>query len=92
MAVNAGLMAWHAKRRAQRRAAMSRIDARMDAAGIPQEKRAETRNAYRDYLVETAAGGTWSPARYRDAMPLPAGVQSAPAVNWSDYDLAADYG
>ena len=91
MALNAGLRAWHARRRKERQTAVQRINARLDTAGIPEDKRAAVSDAYGHYLA-ASAGGTYAPTRYRDdAPPLPSGVTSGPAVDWSGYALADDY-
>lgn len=91
MALNAGLRAWHARRRKDRHKATARVDAQLDAAGIDAAALPAVRNAYRDYLLERVKG-SYAPARYRDtAPPVPSGVASGPAVDWSGYDLANDY-
>ena len=72
MALNAGLRAWHARRRKERQTAVQRINARLDTAGIPEDKRAAVSDAYGHYLA-ASAGGTYAPTRYRDDAP-PAAV------------------
>lgn len=90
MALNAGLRAWHAQRRKARRAANAAIDAKLDHAGIPQERLVETRNAYRDYLLDRERS-SWAPIGARSGPVAPPGVTEGPAVDWSGYDAIASY-
>lgn len=90
MALNAGLRAWHARRRKARQTAVKRINARLDAAGIPEGHRAQARTTYADYLLDRDRV-SWHGGGERNAPPLPSGVTSGPVVDWSGYALADDY-
>lgn len=90
MALNAGLAAWHAKRRKERRTAYRQVNARLDAAGIPEGHRAQVRAAYADYLTDPDRM-KWAGSGERSGPVMPSGVAEGPAVDWSGYALADDY-
>ncbi len=90
MALNAGLRAWHARRRKERHKATARVDAQLDAAGIAATERTAVRNAYRDYLLDRDRAN-WGPIATRSGPVMPSGVTEGPSVDWSGYDLANDY-
>lgn len=90
MALNAGLRAWHARRRKDRHKATARVDAQLDAAGIDAAALPAVRNAYRDYLLDRDRTN-WGPIATRSGPEMPSNVTSGPAVDWSGYDVANDY-
>lgn len=90
MALNAGLRAWHARRRKERHKAAARVDAQLDAAGIDAAERPAVRNAYRDYLLGRDRTN-WGPIGERSGPVMPSGVTEGPSVDWSGYDALASY-
>ena len=90
MALNAGLRAWHARRRKERHKATARVDALLDATGIDAAERPNVRNAYRDYLLDRERT-SWAPIGERSGPAMPSGVSTGPAVDWSGYDAITSY-
>lgn len=85
--LNAGLRSHLLRARKARRAARLGID--RVTAGLNTAQRMAVANAYHEYLAGRALHG--SDYGVDDHKPLPASVQGVPAVDWSDYDIAAGF-